>query len=82
MKLRAAIDRMLHMCPAAWLLFLRLLQLSCFLLVCAALLLIPRDGDPARSWELCQLSAALQDMAQLALLGAVILPPVVEDRAG
>ena len=32
MKLSAAIEGMLHMCPAAWKILLRCLQLSCFLL--------------------------------------------------
>ena len=45
MKTPAPVRRMLRMCPAAWRIFLRCLQMSCFLLVCAALLLIAWDGD-------------------------------------
>ena len=82
MKAPAPVRRMLQMCPAAWRIFLRCLQMSCFLLVCAALLLIAWDGDYIKSFRFFQLSAALQEMAQLSLLGAVILPPCVEDMAG
>ena len=82
MKLSAPVRRMLQMCPAAWRIFLSCLQLSCFLLICAALLLIAWDGDYIGSFRFFQLSATLQEMAQLALLGAVILPPCVEDLAG
>ena len=79
MKLSAAIEGMLHMCPAAWKLFLRCLQLSCFLLLCAALLLIAWDGDHVRGFAFFRLSGVLQEMAQLSLLFGVILPPCVED---
>ena len=82
MKTPAPVRRMLRMCPAAWRIFLRCLQMSSFLLVCAALLLIAWDGDYIHSFRFFQLSATLQQMAQLALLGAVILPPCVEDLAG
>ncbi len=82
MKLRAAIRRMLQMCPEAWRIFLRLLQLSCFFLLCALMLLIGWDGDPLSSYRFLQLSGTLQEMAQLALLGAVLIPPIVEERHG
>jgi hypothetical protein len=82
MKLTASVRRMLQMCPTAWRIFLRCLQLSCFLLICAALLLIAWNGDYIGSFRFYQLSASLQEMAQLALLGAVIVPPCVEDLAG
>lgn len=82
MKIFAVIRRMLQMCPAAWRVFLRCLQTSCFLLVCASLLLIAWDGDYIRSFRFYQLSTTLQEMAQLSLLGAVILPPCVEDLGG
>ena len=79
MKLRATIRFLLHMKQAAWRVFLRCLQLACFLLVCSAFLLIAWEDDPARSYPLFQLSGTLQEMAQLALLGAVILPPCLQD---
>ena len=79
MKLSAAIEGMLHMCTAAWRIFLRCLQLSCFLLFCAVLLLIAWDGDHIRDYDLFCLSSVLQEMAQLSLLFGVIIPPCVED---
>lgn len=82
MKISAVIRCMLQMCPSAWRVFLRCLQLSCFLLVCAALLLIAWDGDYIGSFRFYLLSAELQELAQLSLLGSVILPPCVEETAG
>lgn len=79
MKLSAAIEGMLHMCPAAWKILLRCLQLSCLLLLCAVLLLIGWDGDHVRGYDLFRLSSVLQEMAQLSLLFGVIIPPCVED---
>ena len=81
MKFKSVIVRMLQMCPAAWRIFLRCLELSCFLLICAALLLIAWDGNYIDGIRYFRLSAALQEAAQLALLGAVILPSCVEDLA-
>ncbi len=79
MKLRAVIRFMLHMKERAWQVFLRCLQLGCFFLVCSAFLLIARENMPLRSYSLFQLSHTLQEMAQLSLLGAVILPPCLQE---
>ena len=79
MKLHATIQRMLRMCPEAWKLFLRCLQLACFFLFCALLLLIAWDADRSRAYSLYQLSSTMQEMAQITLIGAVILPPCVEE---
>ncbi len=82
MKLKATINLMLHMCPEAWRVFLRALQLCCCLLLCSVFLLYAWDADHVHAWRFLQLSAALQEMAQLALLAAVIVPPCIEDRRG
>ena len=82
MKLYAAMQRMLHMCPAAWEIFLRSLQLSCFFLLCALLLLIGWDADHSHAYRFYQLSGTLQELSQLSLLAAVILPPCVEEWKG
>ena len=79
MKLRAVIRFMLHMKERAWRVFLRCLQLSCFFLLCSAFLLIAREAVPLRSFSLFQLSLTMQEMAQLSLLGAVILPPCLQE---
>ena len=42
--LRTSVRGMLSMCPAAWRIFLRCIQLSAFLLFCAWMLLL-RCGD-------------------------------------
>ncbi len=79
MKLRATIRFLLHMRPSAWRVFLRCLQFACFLLVCSVFLLIAWEADPVRSFPLFQLAGTLQESAQLALLGGVILPPCLQD---
>ena len=45
MKLRAIIVRMLGMCPMAWYIFKRSLQLSVFLMLCAFALLVEWGGS-------------------------------------
>ena len=82
MKLKATIDRMLHMCPEAWRVFLRALQLGCCLLLCSVFLLYVWDADHTHGWHFLQLSASLQETAQLSLLAAVILPPCIEEWKG
>lgn len=79
MKLRAVIRFMLHMKQSAWRVFLHGLQLCCFLLVCSVFLLIAWENDPVQAYPLYQLSHTMQEMAQLSLLGAVILPPCLQD---
>jgi hypothetical protein len=79
MKVRAVIARMLAMRPEAWYIFIRSLQLSCFLHVCAAMLLIAWDGDSLRGFRFYRQAQTLSEYAQLALLAAVIVPPCVEE---
>ena len=45
MKLTAILRRMLSMCPEAWYIFRRGLQLSAFLMLCAFVLLLEWNGS-------------------------------------
>ena len=70
------------MCPQAWRIFIRSIQLSCALLFGAILLLIAWDGDSRNAYSLYQTALTLNECAQLPLLIAVIVPPCVEERSG
>ncbi len=76
--LHKVLRRMLRMCPGAWSLLIRLLQLSCMLLFCALLLRCRCEEDRALQFQ----AAALQECSQVSLLLAVLLPPCVEDLQG
>ena len=77
---RRVLCRMLQMNPTAWEVFLRCLQLACFFLGCALLLLVSIDSTE-RYARYIQ-SAAFQEIAQVCLLLGAILPVIVEDLQG
>ena len=79
MKLRATLLRMLNMCPAAWYIFIRSIQLSCALLLGAVLLLLAWDGDMLRHYSLYMTAIALNETAQAVLLIGILLPVILED---
>ena len=79
MKLRATVRRMLCMCPAAWYIFIRGIQLCCVLLFGAVMLLIAWDGDLLGRYPFFRTAEALNETAQAVLLLVVILPVCVED---
>ena len=81
MKIRAIVQRMLLMCPAAWYIFLRSLQLSCFLLFCAFLLLLGWEQAVYEQYHLYLTAMSLQESAQALLLVAVLLSALVEDAS-
>ena len=78
MKLRLAVRGMLNMCPEAWKLFIRSLQLCCVLLLGAVLLLIGWDGQMLEHGTLYHTAVALNETAQAILLLGILLPVLVE----
>ena len=80
MILRAVLRRMLGMNSAAWEYWIRSLQLSCFLLLAAAVLLLFAEGETAT--ERIRQSAVFQDAAQVTLLTAALVPVLLEDMIG
>ncbi len=83
LKLRATLRRMLDMCPLAWYIFIRSIQLSCALLLGALLLLIAWDGDMLQHYALYRSAIALSECAQVVLLvGMLLLPVIIEDVQG
>ena len=61
MKLRAILRRMLSMCPEAWYIFKRCLQLSAFLMLCAFALLVEWGGSIMERYELYKTAVSLME---------------------
>lgn len=80
MILRKIVRRMLCMNSAAWEYWIRALQLSCLLLLAAAVLLFFAQGEAAA--ERIRQAAAFQDAAQVTLLTAALVPVCLEDLIG
>ena len=82
MKLRAIIVRMLGMCPMAWYIFKRSLQLSVFLMLCAFALLVEWGGGIMVRYELYQTAVSLMETTQAILLIGVLASVCIEDFHG
>lgn len=82
MKLRAIIVRMLGMCPMAWYIFKRSLQLSVFLMLCAFTLLVEWGGSIMVRYELYQTAVSLMETTQAILLIGVLASVCIEDFHG
>ncbi len=80
MKLKAIVGRMLRMCPAAWTVFIRSLQLCCFLLFCSFMLLLKWNGSMTDGYEHYMTAMALEENCQALLLVAVLVSVCIEDR--
>ena len=79
MQLRRPVRRMLDMKPEAWYIFLRSLQLSCVLLLCAFALLLEYNGDMLGKYPLYMTAQSLNESAQGILLVALILSVCMEE---
>ena len=78
MKLKLAVRGMLRMCPEAWGLFIRSLQLCCVLLFGALMLLIGWDGQMLERGALYHTAVAFNETAQAVLLLGILLPVLIE----
>ncbi len=79
MKLRLTLRRMLGMCPDAWYIFIRSIQLCCALLLGAVLLLLVWDGSMMQHYSLYRTAIGLNETAQAILLIGILLPVILED---
>ena len=79
MKLPATVRRMLCMCPAAWYIFIRGIQLCCALLLSALLLLLCWDGSLASGYEQYMTAKALAETTQALLLITGLASICIED---
>ena len=82
MKLLAIVRRMLCMCPEAWYIFKRCLQLSAFLMLCAFALLVEWGGSIMERYELYMTAISLMETTQAVLLIGVIASVCIEDLHG
>ncbi len=78
MKIKPVVRRMLSMCPDAWYIFIRSIQLCC-LLLCAFILLLEWNGSMSEKYELYKTAMALSEICQALLLIAVIASVCIED---
>ena len=78
MKIKNIICRMLKMCPAAWSIYIRTMQLCCVLLILSAFILIQCDSA-AWSYERYMLAMGLYELPQALLLVSLIGSVCVED---
>lgn len=79
MKIKAVISRMLSMCPEAWYIFIRSLQLSCVLLILSAVLLIGYETGLSGGRYLYELAGGLYELPQALLLIGAISSVCIED---
>ena len=70
---------MLEMCPEAWYIFRRSLQLCCVLCLCSAALLIEYRSGMMGSYKLYMLGMALNEISQCSLLIGVIFSFCIEN---
>ena len=77
--IKRIIRRMSCMCPAAWYIYKRSMQLSIVLLSCG-LLLTTGVSQELQSRHLLRLSNAYFDTVEAVLLLAAILPVLIEDQ--
>lgn len=81
MKLKAIIKRMLAMCPEAWYIFIRAIQLCAALLLCAAALYKEYGGSLTDNYALYMSARALNETAQAVLLTGVLFSALIEDAS-
>ena len=79
MKLKAILRRMLSMCPEAWYIFRRGIQLSAFLMLCAFALLLEWDGQMLDRYKLYMTDMGLMETSQALLLISVLASICIED---
>jgi len=79
MKLRAVLRRMLSMSEMAWYIFIRSIQLSCFLLFCAFILMLKCGGSESGGYELYMTARSLYELPQALLLIAGIASACIDE---
>ena len=79
LKLRSVINRMLSMCPTAWLVFKRCLQLCCVLMILSTVLLLDWGGDMLGKYHSYHMAFALYEASEAVFLIGVLVPVCLED---
>lgn len=81
-KLKKVISRMLGMCPEAWYIFRRGLQLCAVLLFCAFMLLLEWNGSSFERHALYFTAMSLNETVQAILLIVVLFSALIDDANG
>lgn len=79
MKLLSVIRRMLRMCPPAWYIFIRSVQLTGFLLLCAFALLLGYNGSMLNGYGSYMTAVTLYETGQAVLLIGGLFSVIIED---
>lgn len=69
------VNRMLDMCPEAWYIFIRSIQLTAFMLLCAFVLLLESSGRH----DLYMTAFSLYETGQIVILLGAICSVCIED---
>ena len=80
MKLRAIVDRMLHMSDPAWFIFIRSIQLSAFMLFCSFMLHLNISCSLAHYTQYMT-AQALSEVPQGLLLIGILASAILEDQS-
>ena len=70
---------MLNMCPDAWYIFIRTIQLCAFLLLVSFVMLIQCGGSMSGGYELYMTAISLNEITQSLLLIAIVASVCIED---
>ena len=81
MMITKIIRRMLGMCPEAWYIFIRTIQLCAVLHLCAFMLLVEWNGSMNENYELYVLANGLNEITQAILLIGVLFSVLIEDAS-
>ena len=80
MKLRAIVNRMLHMSDPAWFIFIRSIQLSAFMLFCSFMLQLNISCSLAHYTQYMT-AQALSEVPQGLLLIGILASAILEDQS-
>ena len=75
MTIKKIIKRMLNMCPDAWYIFIRSIQLTAFMLLCAFALLLECSGRH----DLYMTAFSLYETGQIIILMGALCSVIIED---
>ena len=79
MKIKQTVHRMLSMCPMAWNICIKSLQLAGLMHFCSFMLLLAWNGSMFENYTLYKTAISLQECSQATLLISVFLSVFIED---
>ena len=73
------LHRMLNMCPDAWYIFIRSIQLTAFILLCAFTMLLECSGDIIHKYRMYMTAVCLFETGAALLLIGSLFSVLIED---